>query len=146
MHPFLEMRVADYMTPAVVSVSPTTSLSELEQLFARHDYNGFPVVEAGVLAGMVTKFDVLRVFAFTGQTIVPPYAELARLTAGQIMSRDVVTFAPDAPMTRVLQTIVDFRMRSFPVVDGGRLFGMIAREDAVRALRNAFAKEPVTPA
>jgi CBS domain-containing protein len=90
---------------------------------------------------MVTKFDVLRVFAFTEQAMVPPYAKLATLTASEIMSRDVITVAPDAPLTRVLQNMVELRMRSLPVVDGTRLLGIIAREDIVRALRNAFTRE-----
>jgi CBS domain-containing protein len=142
MHRFLEARVADYMTREVVSVPPDTPLREIERLFAHHDFNGLPVLEGGVLVGVVTKFDLLKVFVFTGRTLVPAYEQLVRLTAGQIMVRDVITFAPDAPLTRVLQTIVDFRVKSFPVVDGGCLVGIIAREDLVRALRDASTAAP----
>lgn len=140
MHPFLEAHVNDYMIRDVVSVTPSTSLGELEELFGRHDFNGFPVVEHDALVGFVTKFDVLHVFVFTEQALVPPYATLAKLSVGQIMSRDIVTVSPEDPMTRVLQKMVELRMRSFPVVEGARLLGMIAREDVVRALRNAFAR------
>ena len=135
MHPFLEARVADWMSRQVVTVTPATTLAELEGVFERHDFNGLPVLEAHVLAGVVTKFDVLRAFVFTPQNLVPPYAQLARLTTGQLMTRDPITFQPDAPLTRVLQTLVDFRVKSFPVLDGSRLVGIIAREDVVRALR-----------
>jgi CBS-domain-containing membrane protein len=90
------------------TVGPEVSLADLEAIFARYDFNGVPVMDGRVLAGMVTKFDVLRIFIFTPQQIVPSYAELQKLTAGQIMTRDVITFAPDAPLTRVLQTLVDF--------------------------------------
>ena len=143
MHGFLAARVADYMTREVVGIAPATPLREIETLFGRHDFNGLPVLEGETLVGMVTKFDVLKVFVFTGQTIVPPHDKLARLTAGQIMTRDVITFAPDAALTRVLQTLVDFRVKSFPVVAGARVVGMIAREDLVRALRaTAVASVP----
>src|SRR5262249_40580924 len=134
MHEFLEARVADYMTHTVLTVSPDTPLSEIEHQFGLHDFNGFPVVDAGVLVGMLTKFDVLKCFMFTPRTVVPPYDEIARRTAGEIMTRNIITFAPDAPLTRVLQTLVDFRVKSFPVVDGVALVGIIAREDIVRAL------------
>jgi CBS domain-containing protein len=139
MHRFLSSHVGDYMSADVVSVEPETSLGELEQLFARRDFNALPVVEAGVLAGVVTKYDVLKVFVFTEQTMVPEYARLERLTAADIMTRDVITFPVDAPLTRILQTMVDFRLLSFPVVERGRIVGMIAREDIVRALRDARA-------
>jgi CBS domain-containing protein len=137
MHRFLEARVADYMTRPAVSVAPYTPLHELERLFSRHDFNGFPVLDGDALVGVVTKFDVLKVFVFTPRTVVPPYDQLARLTAAEIMSRNVITFPPEAPLTRVLQTLVDFRVKSFPVVAGAQLLGMIAREDVVRALRDA---------
>ena len=55
------------------------------------------------------------------------------------MTRDVITFTPEAPLTRVLQTLVDFRVKSFPVVNGRRVVGIIAREDVVRALHDAAA-------
>jgi CBS domain-containing protein len=137
MYRFLESRVADYMTRAVVTVSPDTPVHELERRFAQHDFNGFPVVDGGALVGVVTKFDVLKAFIFTPQTVVPRYQELSRRRAAEIMSRDVLTFPPEAPLTRVLQTLVDSRVKSFPVVDNGRLIGIIAREDVVRALRDA---------
>ena len=54
----------------------------------------------------------------------------------EVMTRNVITFTPDTPLTRVLQTLVDFRVKSFPVLDGGRLAGIIAREDLVRALHD----------
>jgi CBS domain-containing protein len=139
MHRFLEARVADYMTRDVVTVSPETTLRELEERFVQCDFNGFPVVEGGKLVGVVTKFDALKVFVFTTRTVIPQYDELVRVPARAIMTRDVITFSPETPLTRVLQTLVDFRVKSFPVLEEGRLVGIIAREDVVRALRDAAA-------
>jgi CBS domain-containing protein len=137
MYRFLESRVADYMTRSVCTVTPETSVGELERLFVERDFNGLPVLIAGALAGMVTKFDVLKVFIFTAQSVLPHYRELLRRTAGEIMTRDVISFTPDTPLTRVLQTLVDARVKSFPVVENGKVVGIVAREDVVRALRDA---------
>jgi len=134
MHGFLTARVSDYMTAAVLTLDPETPLPEVERQFSLHDFNGFPVVDRGTLVGMLTKFDVLKSFVFTPRTVVPPYAELSRQTAQQIMTRNVITFQPETPLTRVLQTLVDFRVKSFPIVEGQQLVGIIAREDIVRAL------------
>ena len=143
MYRFLQTHVSDYMTSPVVSVPPGTTLIELEARFDEHDFNGFPVVEDGRLVGMVTKFDVLKTFVFTPRSVIPPYETLSRMTAAQIMTREVITFTPDTPLTRVLQTLVDFRLKSFPVVSGRRVVGMIAREDLVRALHDTCA--PAAP-
>jgi len=94
------------------------------------------VLDGDLLVGVVTKFDILKVFAFTPRSVVPSYELLSQRRASQIMTRDVITFTPDTPLPRVLQTLVDFRVKSFPVVDGRRVVGMIAREDLVRALRD----------
>jgi len=139
MHPFLELRVRDYMSCPVVGVLPTASLGTLEQEFRKHDFNSFPVLHEDALLGVVTKFDVLKAFVFTPRAVLPSYEEIAKLRAEQIMTRDVITFPPSAPLTRVLQTLVDFRVKSFPVVDGKRLVGMVAREDIVRALQDSAA-------
>ena len=142
MYRFLESRVADYMTRAVVTVPPETPVRELERLFSQHDFNSFPVVAAGALVGVATKFDLLKVFIFTPHTVVPHYEELSRRTAAEIMTRDVITVTPETPLPRVLQTLVDARVKSFPVVEHGRLVGIIAREDIVRALRDAAETAP----
>ena len=137
MNRFLELRVRDYMTTPVVGVAPGTALAALEEEFRRRDFNGLPVLDGEILLGMVTKFDVLKAFVFTPRAILPHYDEIAQLTAEQIMTRDVITFRPEASLTRVLQTLVDFRVKSLPVVDGKRVVGIVAREDIVRALRDA---------
>ena len=139
MYRFLEKRVADYMSSPVVGVPPDTPLVELERRFAQHDFNSFPVLDNGLLVGVVTKFDILKAFVFTPKTVVPQYEVLSQLPASQLMTRDVITFSPDVPLTRVLQTLVDFRVKSFPVVDSRRVVGMIAREDLVRALHDTCA-------
>src|SRR5436190_1084559 len=95
MHGFLRARVADYMTANVLTLLPETPLPEIERQLGIHDFNGFPVVESGLLVGMLTKFDVLKVFMFTPRTVIPPYEELSQRTAAQIMTRNVITFAPD---------------------------------------------------
>jgi CBS domain-containing protein len=57
------------------------------------------------------------------------------------MTRELVTVAPDIPLTRVLQKLVETRNKSLPVLDGARLVGVVAREDVLRALRRAAAGE-----
>ncbi len=142
MYEFLAYRVCDAMISDPVTIDRETRLVEVEALFEQHDFNGLPVVdENSRLLGLVTKLDLLRAFSFTPQSIVPPYQEIMDQPAERIMTREPVTVSPDLPLTRVLQIMIETRNKSFPVTDGSRLVGIIAREDVLKALRRAVAGE-----
>src|ERR1700735_2342752 len=138
MHRFLEGKAEQYMTHAVTTVTRRTTMRELEALFRKHDFNSFPVVEEAKMLGIVTKFDFLRAFAFTTGQMVPHYDELMRRPVGEMMTEAVVHAEPAAPLTRLLQLMVNLRSRSFPVIRADQqLVGMISREDVMRALKEA---------
>ena len=135
---FLECTAGQYMTPNVRSVTRDMTMGEAEALFKELDYNSFPVVEHGKLLGIVSKFDFLRAFAFTTGQMVPRYDELMKRAVGDVMTEAVIHVEPKTPLTRVLQLMVNLRIRSFPVLGPEReLLGMISRGDVMRALGKA---------
>ncbi len=135
MYRFLECTADRYMTSGVMSMTRHCTMSEAESLFTQHDFNSFPVVEEGKLLGIVTKFDFLRAFAFTTDQMVPRYDEWMKRPVSEVMTEAVVQVEPTTPLTRVLQLMVNLRIRSFPVLSaGGELLGMISRGDVMRAL------------
>ena len=139
---FLEGTADQYMTRAVTTVARQTTMRELEALFEKHDFNSFPVVENENMLGIVTKFDFLRAFAFTTGQMVPHYDELMRRPVAEMMIEAVVHVEPAAPLTRVLQLMVNLRSRGFPVIGPDRqLVGMISREDVMRALKEATEED-----
>jgi CBS-domain-containing membrane protein len=143
MYRFLECTVDQYMTRSVKTVTSQVTMRELETLFEQHDFNAFPVVERRKMLGIITKFDFLRAFAFTTGQMVPHYDELMNRLVAEVMTEAVVHVEPTAPLTRVLQLIVNLKTRSFPVLDTNRqLVGIISREDVMRALREATAPQP----
>ena len=88
--------------------------------------------------GLVTKFDFLRTFAFTSSQMVPHYDDLMSRRVEDVMTEAIVHVDPTLPLTRVLQLMVSLKMRSFPVMSPDRqLLGIISREDAMRALKEA---------
>jgi len=69
---------------------------------------------------------------------VPRYSDLMNKTVGDVMTSDFIYVRSDTKLTRVLQLMVEHRIRSLPVIDGGsRLVGIIAREDVLKALAAA---------
>jgi CBS domain-containing protein len=135
---FLESTAAQYMTTSVKSVTRACTMADLESLFAQYDFDAWPVVEDGKLFGIVTKFDFLRAFAFTTGRLMPSYEEEMKRTVGDVMTEGIIYVDPPTPLTRVLQMMVNNRIRSFPVLDAdGKLLGMISRGDVMRALKQA---------
>jgi CBS domain-containing protein len=135
MYKFLEQIVSDYMTRDVVTVPPTMSIRELGQRFKETDFNSFPVMANGQVAGIVSKFDYLASFKFTPARMVPHYDDLMRRTVAGVMTREFIYVGRETKLTRVLQLMTEHRLRSLPIMDAdSRLAGMIAREDVIRAL------------
>ena len=142
MYEFLDYRAADVMTPSPINVGPKTSLAQAEALFERHDFNGLPVLDdTGELVGFLTKLDLLKAFRFTDESLFPPYTEIMEQPVETVMSREILTVTPRTPLTKVLQKMIEAGVKSFPVVDGDGLVGIVAREDILQGLRRAVAGE-----
>ena len=126
------------MTRAVKTVTRETTVRELGDMFDRDDFNTYPVEEDGQIVGIVTKFDMLTCFAFTPNRMLPRYADLMNRAVADVMTSEFIYVRPDTKLTRVLQLMVEHRIRSVPVIDGdNRLAGIIAREDILKALAAA---------
>lgn len=143
MYEFLQYQVKDAMTTSPITTTPNTPLWKLEQIFETHDFNGIPVLdEQERLVGIVTKFDLLKAFIFTPESIIPHYDEIISRPAESVMTINPETVTPDMPLSRLLQQLVEMRTKSFPVVEEGRLVGIISREDMLKALRRAATHQP----
>jgi CBS domain-containing protein len=141
MYEFLEFRVDDFMTFPVVTIGPETTLAAAQHLFEEHDFNCLPVTDGRRLLGVLTKLDLLAAFSFTEGPMVPNYADILARSVSSAMTPEPITVASETPLTSVMQKFVATRVKSFPVLRGGEVVGIIAREDVVRALKCAAAGE-----
>jgi CBS domain-containing protein len=142
LYKFLEQVTADAMTRNAKTVSRHVTLRELEDLFEADDFNAYPVEESSQVVGLVSKFDFLARFVFSPASMVPRYGDLIKQTVADIMTPDFIYVRADTRLTRVLQLMVDHRIRSVPVIEGDqRLVGMISREDVMRALQRCTSGE-----
>ena len=136
MYRFLEQTADRYMTRGVKTVSRDIDMQQLSDMFERDDFNGYPVEEDGQVVGIITKFDILKCFAFSPTQMVPHYHELMSRKVGDLMTPDFIYVHPDTRLTRVLQLMVEHRLRSLLVLDATqKLVGIIAREDVIAALK-----------
>ena len=132
------------MTRDVKTVTRGISLRELGALFEKDDFNAYPVEEASQVVGLVSKFDYLACFVFTPAHMIPRYDDLMKRTVADIMTSEFIYVREDTKLTRVLQLMVDHRLRSMPVIDSDqRLAGMISREDVMRALQRCVQSKNI---
>jgi len=126
-------RVRSYMTTKLVTFTPEMDLHEAIHLLLRHRISGAPVVDArGDLVGILSMRDCLGV-AFSAS-----YHQDRAGPVSDYMSHDVVTVEADAHLVEVAERFVRGTFRRFPVLDGGRLVGVISRHDVLRAIEELW--------
>jgi CBS domain-containing protein len=143
------MKAQDIMTRDVTTVSPDTSVRDIAALMMEKHISGVPVLtNNGKIIGMVSQSDLLhraelgterkhkwwfRTFA-DSNALAREYAKAHGLKAQDIMSRYVVAVRDDAELRDVADILDSHRIKRVPVVQEGRLVGIITRGDLVRAL------------
>jgi CBS domain-containing protein len=160
------MQASDVMTVDVETVAPDDDVGEVLTRLARADFSGFPVVdEDGGVVGIVTEHDLVGIFQPSDRTLwipvgFPPFLEtltyaidlswdeldlgldIAR-NAGKpirsVMTGDVITVTPEEGLDRLAERLTDEDrdVNRLPVVDDGRLVGIVTREDVLRGYRDS---------
>ena len=132
------LSIREIMSTQPKTVRPRTSLRELQALFISHDFNAFPVAdEAGILLGIVTKLDLLRIFRHDPARLLPDLGALWAEHVEDIMRRRVVTLGPRDSATTAVDRMLSSKLRSLPVVErrDGKdvLVGIVSRGDVIRS-------------
>jgi CBS domain-containing protein len=133
------------MSSAPVTVTPSTSVTDLLTLFDRYDYNAFPVLgPEGRLVGIVSKLDVLRLFVVAEVEV--GNREEGRC-AGDVMQREVIYAKAEDNLVEAGNLMISAKLRSVPVVrispSGPSVVGMLSRSDVLRGLRFQLDLEAV---
>lgn len=143
------MNAADTMTREVITASPTMALEEAVQLMLSHRISGLPVIDSsGALVGIVTEGDLLRrsethteqplswwrAVLLGTQRLADRYVHSHARQVGEVMTRSVVSVAPGTPLADVVALMEARGVRRLPVVQDGKLVGIVSRADLLRAL------------
>jgi len=133
-----ELVVDEIMTPCPKKVSPDLPLSNVTKQIVDDGYRRLPVVKDGILLGMITATDIMgylgngRVFSEMHTGTVD---EVLSLPVRDVMTAsDIRTVATDMPISTVAQEMLARGIGAFPVMDGGKLSGIVTEFDLVKAL------------
>jgi CBS domain-containing protein len=133
------LTVADVMTRDVVTATPETTFKQLDQLMAEHRISAVPVVDTdGVPVGVVSEADLLlKAEGREGSGWSPGShqrdSKAHAQTAGGLMSSPVLTIDPDAPLAAAARLMRKGSVKRLPVVDDGRLVGIVSRADVLKS-------------
>ena len=130
------MDARDIMTKDVIVLTPHMSISEAADLLMRYRIHGAPVVDEGrQLIGMISFMDLA---AGRGENV------------REVMAPDPVYASEDTPVEEIAATMLDQTVRRVPIVEGGRVIGLVSASDIIRVFLNLHedarvAEEPKLP-
>lgn len=131
------MRVRELMTPRPVRVSPATSLMEARRLLARHDVRHLPVVAGDAVVGVVSDRDLVLRDRRLADALDRLHCELVDgryRRVADVMSSPAVTVEADTPAATAATLLRTRRISALPVVDDGRLVGIVTTTDLLGAV------------
>ena len=127
------MLVKDHMATELVTLHPDMEILRAAQLLISCDISGAPVLDQhGRLVGILTERDCMKVALHAGYHGEP--GGLVR----DYMTADPVAVSPDDTILELAERFVGEKYRRYPVLDGGRLVGVISRRDVMRAMGHHY--------
>ncbi len=146
------IRVKDIMTTEVLSVRPELDIVQAARIMLEKRINGLPVVNGqGGVVGIICQSDLVAqqksvpipsLFSLLDgfmpltslKKIEKEVEKIAAITVGQAMSPKPVTVSPETAIEEVASLMVDKSFHTLPVVEDGRLVGVVGKEDVLRTL------------
>lgn len=146
------LKAIDIMTPNPVTLSPDTDIRSAVALLIERKINGAPVVDAsGALVGILCQSDLVAqqkqvtmpsIFSMLDGFIALSSREdferelqkIAATKVSQAMTADPKSVTPQTPIDEIATVMVNEKLYTLPVVDGGKLVGVVGKEDILRTL------------
>ena len=130
------MRIRDIMETTVIAVGEDTSLHDARKIMEAHKIRRLPVMRKDKLVGLVTEHMLLEAAPSpaTALSIHELHYLLAKMTVKDIMVKHPHTISPDMPVEEALQLGQEMGYGAFPVVEEGRLVGVVTESDIVRIM------------
>lgn len=155
------MKAADIMTTKVVTVAADATAQEAAALMLRHHISALPVLDqAGKLVGLVSEGDLMRrgelgtererswwleIFS-SNRSLAADYAKSHGRKVSEVMSRKLITAGPDTPINDIALLLEQHAIKRVPIVQGGKLLGIVARANLVQALAGLKVDKPAKQA
>ncbi len=154
------MKASDVMQTEVLTVTPETPVEEAVRVMAQRHISGLPVVdETGAAVGILSEGDLLRRVELGTETrlsgwralIAGPareagnYARSHARRVGEVMTAPIISVTPDTDLADVVALMESRRIKRIPVLENGRIAGIVTRADLLRVLERLLPKGDTAP-
>ena len=127
------IKVSDYMSTKLVTFRPEQNIMEVVQLLVKHKISGGPVVDEGHnLVGIISEGDCIKQISDSRYHNLP----LDDATVEKHMIKDVETIDGNLNIFDAANQFLKARRRRFPIVNNGKLIGLISQKDILKAALN----------
>jgi len=145
-------KAKDIMTKNPITVSPETDITEAARVLLEKRINGMPVMNnRGDLVGIICQSDLVTlqkkvrlpsVFALldsfipvrSTKTIDKEMSKIAAATVADAMTAKPITISPETGLEEIATLMVEKNFHTLPVVEGGKLVGVVGKEDVISTL------------
>jgi CBS domain-containing protein len=142
------MKASEIMTRDVVTVRLETPVQNVAKLMINHRISGIPVIEDSGLVGIISENDLLRRVELgtekarprwlqlltTDATLLAEYVHTRGQQARDVMTTNVITVSPDAPLADIAEIMESHHIKRVPVVGHGKVMGIVSRANLIQAL------------
>ena len=149
------MKARDVMTLAVFTINPTMSVKDVARLFMEQRISAVPVVDdQGKIVGIISEGDLLHrseisterqhpwwlVLMAGDEGLAADYIKAHAKRVADVMTRNVITAAPDTPLHEIAETLQKYGIKRLPIVRNGQLVGIVSRANLVQAIATSGSK------
>jgi len=143
------MKARDVMVSPVITVKPTASVTEAAKIFLERRISAVPVVnDGGELVGIVSEGDLIRRvesgterqrsswlrFLVGDEGLAAEYVKAHARKIADVMTRKVVTAAPDTPLSELAALLEKNAIKRVPIVRDGQVVGIVSRANLIQAI------------
>jgi CBS domain-containing protein len=154
------MKARDVMVSPVITIKQSCTVREVAKTFVEHQISGAPVVDDhGKLVGIVSESDLMHrseagterkrswwLQALTAdETLATDYVKARSCKVADIMTRQVVTSAPDTPLRDIAALLERKSIKRVPIMENGQLIGIVSRANLVQAVASTRAGLQIAP-
>lgn len=154
------MKARDVMVSPVITVKPTSSVRDVAKTFLERRISAVPVVnDQGKVVGMISEGDLIHrseagterqhswwLDAFiSDETLAAEYTKAHSRTVADVMTRRVITAAPDTPLQEIAALLEKNSIKRVPIVRNGKLVGIVSRANLVQAVASAKKTPKIPP-
>jgi acetoin utilization protein AcuB len=136
------MKVVDVMTQNPLSMTPSETVGQADEVMSENRIRQLPVVDGSTLVGIITDRDI-RSFLDSGSLLVPDARAKALATEiKEVMSTDPLTLSPDDDLQEALELLIEEKIGGIPVMDQAEgLVGIVTYVDVLRCFLDLLREE-----